>query len=198
MAQELLATARIVFPIETSSNIHKIVAYVRGLTPVGGSWNVNTRTLDENDLPWDDAAQGFWDAYSYLLATAVVAPTAQLEEIDNGVWIPLANAALTGGNDSGDIVQASQLTATFRDTAFKKMKVVFLEGSFVPPFASSIVTAFGGGVTNGLKQWTSSHTVTNPPYTWQVSRGNRYLATSPFVRGVATYNRRLRRDRGLA
>lgn len=194
----LVATARMQMPLIISSISHVFSVYVRGLTPVSTSWNINTRTLDANDLDWKAAAQGWWDAFSYMLDDAVGAPTIKLEELQSGVWVQLDDVAVTGGNGSGTTNPASQFTFTLRDKEFKPDKVVWLDAVCTPPGRANAITDWTTNISNALKQYTSAHTVTNPPFSWQASRANQFLHDAPVVGMVATFNRKLRRRRGLA
>lgn len=198
MAYPRVATAKIVMPYTAAGRLHRIHAFVRGLTAVGGTWNINSRTLDANDIAWRDAAQGYWLSVSYMLDDAVAVPTLELWTKTGLLWTLLDTVAATGGNGSGGTTPASELTATYRCSQGEFLQVDILEGNFTPPFASRDYTAFGGAITNGLKQWTAAHTVTTAPHTWQVSQDNHYLTSTPFVKGVASYNRHLRKLAGLA
>lgn len=199
MSQPLLATGRLVMKITTSSLLHTLHAYVRNVQAVGGSWNVNSRTTDANDVVWSTAAQGWWDAISYMLTTGQAAPSIELQQLVSGVWQVLASMTPTGGNlGAGGPVLGAQFTSVFRDTAYKPVKQIVFEGRWQPPFHNTSIAAFGSYITSYLTQFTSSATVTHPPYEWLASRGNRFLATTPFVGGTATFNRKVRRARGLA
>lgn len=198
MAEPLAASGFIELPYTVDTLVHRVRQYVRNIQVVGASFNVNTRATDSNDLDWADAAQGYWDALSYALDDAIAAPTAELWQYSGGIAVLQATAALTGGNGSGATVEYSLLVATFRGTTFKPHRVEVLEGNFTPPFTSRDYTAFGGGITNMLKQWTSAHTVTNPPYAWAVNKGNHYLnAGASFVKATASMSRSVRKRRGV-
>lgn len=197
MSQPLLATARILIPYVATGQTHKLAAYVRNLQVDGASWNINTRETDSNDLDWADAAQGYWLAMSYGLDDAISPPTAELQELTGVTWNTLDTFACTGGNGSNSTILASQFTLTLRDMAFKKLRVVLLDTINGAMFRYTTSAGPGGFQTNYAKQWDSTFDITNAPYRWQVSRGDRFLAASPFVSIVSVYNDRLRRDRGL-
>lgn len=200
MSQPLVATGRIVFLYTVQGIQHHSIAYVRGLTQVGSVWQHNSRTLDANDQIWTDSVNGFFEGMSYLYSAAWSADVALLQNYASGVWNPLATATFSGTNHSTGSGWASglQSTLTLRDSAFKKMRVIAMEGNFPGAYKSTSTNYFGDARDNFIKQWTSSYTVTYAPYIWQVSRGNRYTAAVSLVSYVQAYNRKIRRRRGIA
>ena len=200
MSQPLLATGRIVFLYTVQGIQHHSVAYIRGLAQVGSVWQHNSRALDANDQVWTDSVNGFFESMSYLYSSAWTAGAALLQQLSGTVWNPMDTASFTGTNHSASTGWASglQSTLTLRDTAFKKMRMIAMEANYHGANKSTATNYFGDARDSFIKQWTASYTVTNAPYIWQVSRGNRYMATTPLISYVQAYNRKIRRARGIA
>lgn len=198
MAQDLIATGRIVQPYTVDGQPHRFVAYVRNIQFSGGNYFINSRTLDDNDTDWEDAAEGLFQALSYLMSGTLTSNAdAGLEEKVDEQWNPLAFYTPVTSNAAGSYKVATQSTVVLRDTAFKKMKIIQMETTEAAP---QHFTQIAGGDTaydNYIKQWTSGATVPTPPFSWQVSRGNRYINTAPFVGATVALNRKIRRARGL-
>lgn len=197
MAEPLVAEGRIVFAYTVDGLTHEIRAYVRNPQESGGTWFINSRTLDENDLDWEDAADGLFASASYPIGDDVTFPDMELQIRDGVVWNLVATHTGASSNTSGAHKPGAQCTLVLRDTAFKKVKVVVEEPNTASPYHFLSVAAATGILDDFSKQYTPSATVTNAPYHWQVSRGNRYLNTSSFVGLTGSLNRRVRRRRGL-
>jgi hypothetical protein len=199
MAAPFNATGKIVIPYTLSGQTHKIEAYVRNIQAVGGTFNINTRTADDNDLAWEDAAAGLAGSLSCALGTTTTVGAAELRKKVGETWPVIATTTVTLPNTSASGVFYGQFTMTLRDKLFYPVKVIVLEGNFTAPFTSRDYTAFGGSVTLFAKQWTPAWTQVNAPYNWQVGRSDQFLnATGTFIKGTACLNRKIRRARGVA
>ena len=197
MAQELLATARLVATYTIAGLTHKHHAYARGLTPTGGSYNINSRALDENDIVWSDAAAGLTETLSYLLGDEAEFGDVILQELVDNTWQDLDTASPGTDHGAGDSQFGAEAIMTLRDTAFKKMRIIVMEPATVVP---QHITTPGGGAANWdnfILQYTAGVTVFFGPYGWQVSRGNRYIKDPGFVSANGSINRKLRRARGV-
>ncbi len=196
MSQPLIATGRLLWTYTYSGITHKLIAYVRNVQAVGGSWNINSRTTDANDLLWTLAAEALEQSVSYLLANSVAGGDVLLQTLAAGVWNTLATYSPVTSHAVGTTVPVAQSTMVLRDTNFKKVKVVVMEPNQAAP--QHWVSPLGGdaNMDNFTKQWMSTFTVSNAPYNWQVGRGNQYLSTSPFIGITVTLNKKLRRARG--
>lgn len=197
MATPLSATGRITIPITTQSGLHKVRHYVRGLAQTGGVWKVNTRTLDENDLDWEDAAEAMAHSISFLFATAASVGDAVLEKLEGIVWQPKAFHTVVIDQKGGSTAPASQATIVLRDVQFKKVKVVLLEINSGTLYHTNSYAALSGSFLNVIAEYTSDHVGTNAPYVWMVGRGNAYLNTAPFVGVTVAPNHKARRALGL-
>lgn len=198
MAYPRIATGKIVLPYTVNGLLHRIHAFVRNPQLVGSTWQINSRATDSNDTDWADAAQGYWLSVSYEIDDAIAAPTAEFWTKVGAIWILQDTVVCTGGNGAGGTIEAGELTATFRCVNGKFLQVNVLEGNTVVPQTSRSLAAVGGVLQSGLKQWTADHTVTDSPYGWAVNQDTSYLATASFVKLTSTYNRHLRKRRGLA
>jgi hypothetical protein len=197
MSTALLATGRITQPYTIGGVTHKARAYVRGLTLGGGIWRVNSRTLDENDIVWSDAANQFANNIGNLCDASTVFGAALLEQIVDGVWVTQDVFTVTVTTKTGTYKPATQVTMVLRDINFKKVKVVVMEGTEAAPQHINGPTDGGTQMDLFTHEFGSTHTNANASYVWMVGRGNQYLATSPFVGLTVTLNRKIRRRRGL-
>jgi len=200
MATTLAALGRITISYQVDSTFtHKLRAYVRNPQLVGSNWMINSRTTDSNDLDWTFAADGLMETMTYLLTLAALFGAALLETRSGSVWQPRATFTFTRTHHgSGTLQPAAQYTLTLRDTLFRKVKVILLDDIY-PGLAKSTDPDAGIAASDNFNlQFRSGATVTAPPYSWMVGRGNTYLAVSPVVSWVAATNRKMRRARGLA
>lgn len=200
MAQEQTVTGRIVIKYTVSGLQHRLVANVRNLQSVGATWVINSRTTDSNDMGWTDAANGLFEATSYLIATPATFADAELWRKVGNAWILTAtHTGVFTDHQNGTLVTGSQHTMTLRDAQFHFLKVVIMESaSDQLPHKYISVASMPTGVANFAKQWTPSATIAVPPYVWQVSDSQQYINPAGFVSLVKTFNRKLRRTRGLA
>lgn len=197
---DLSAVGRIVIPYTVSGLTHTLHAYVRNPQLVGGNWLINSRATDANDTDWTDAAEALEYCISYVMDDAAVFGTQVLETLEDNAWIPRASNTYPNANGSGTAIEGSQATFVFRDVTFRKVKIVVMEGiTSIPAHATTINTAYTNPWDLMLREFTPAHTISTSPYTWLVGRANQYLnAGSPFVSWTTTYNRKVRRARGLA
>lgn len=197
MATALAATARIVTNYEVSGILHTHHAYIRGLTLVGGVWMHNSRALDNNDQVWTDSAQAIASTIGAVMVSAVVFGTSILQKLISGVWQPEDVSTPTVSPSGGALAPASQITVTLRDKLFHKVKITVMEANQLPP--QHWIDPLGGAANldTFIAQFLPTFTVSNAPYGWLVGRGNQYLADNPFVAATLTYNKKMRRRRGL-
>lgn len=199
MSVPLTSTHRIRLEYTVAGKLHNIRHYVRGATLTGGNYNINSRTLDENDVLWEDAALGLANSVIYAFSTDITIGTAYLEARTGTLWNVVAVATVSPeANASGTSAFVGwQQTLVLRDKTFKKVKVIILEGNYGTLKHSVSLSGIPTAQQSFAKQYTSSFTVTHPPFEWMVSRGNQYLDDASFVGYTNTSNRRVRRSRGL-
>lgn len=196
MSQPLLATYRITIPYTVSSIAHKFRAYVKSDGSVTAGVP-NITYVDASIHPWNVAANNLAGYLAPYLNCTFGA--ALFEHLVSGVWLPLDSVAVTATPSAGAAQAARQLTVVLRDSAFKKVKLVVMEG--VLTTAAFHTTAYSGldAVLTALLAGYNPATVdAGKPLLWQVSRGDRYFLASPLVASTGTLNRKIRRRRGLA
>lgn len=198
MAQTLLATGRITLPITVDGLLHKLRVYVKNPTASGGSYNINSRTSDLNDQLWTTAAEDLASSISYGQGvTAVSVGDAYLESRSGLIWTTLAFHTCGLNNALGTYAPGTQQTMVFRDTAGYKVKIIALEGNLNAPYHNGSYSSLTSTQLALIKQFTAAYTLTNAPYLWMVSRGNRYLNSASYVGLTIALNRKVRRRRGL-
>jgi hypothetical protein len=199
MSVPLSATFRIRLEYTVAGTLHNIRHYVRGATLTGGDYNIDSRTLGENDTLWTDAADGMANAIIYAFSTDITIGSAFLEQRTGTLWNVIAVHTVTvEPNASGATAFVGwQQTLVLRDKLFHKVKVIVLEGNYGTLKHAVALSGIPTAQQNFAKQYTSSFTITNPPFAWMVSRGNQFLDDAAFVGYTNTSNRRTRRGRGL-
>lgn len=188
---------RITFNYIVSGLSHKTRFYCRNPQVAGSTFNINTRTLDENDLDWVDAVTGLNTDLDNVMGTAVTMGEAQLDKWDGTVWQPLATTTPTFLGSS-TAQSCAQLTVVLRDTELKKVKVVVMEPSQPAPQHSISATGGDASMDNFIAGFLSTGTTPDKAFNWMVSHRNLYLAVSPFIGFTVCLNRKVRRRRGLA
>jgi len=195
MSQALVATHRITQPYTVSGVQHKIRYYVkRDLGVVTPPYFIINRAA--TSMNWTLVAEQFAFRMGYM-SQASWGP-AVLEELSGTLWLPLDVYQPTGQSAGGSVQVATQTTMVLRDTAFKNFHVVFMEQTQAAPYHNIAPFALGTSQGNMQHGWLSDGADIHDPYQFQVSRGNRYLATSPFIGYTIALNRKVRRRRGLA
>ncbi len=199
MSTPLSAGGRITLPYTIANLQHKLRVFVRNPTAVGGSFNINSRSVDANDIVWTDALNDLATAVSYLMGTGFSFGDGVLEKQTGGIYTALATATPSyTDHSSGTAYYAWQATFVLRDVLLKKVKIVHLEGDLGAHAHSASRAAIPqAGYISFIKEFMSDHVLTNAPYVWVVGKGNQYLNTSPFVGFTNAGNRRVRRRRGL-
>jgi len=198
MSTVLLATGRIVVPYTINGLLHKHHAYVRNPQFVGGAWTINSRTTDSNDTLWTAALEGLITGFNGVFPSDVTVGLCLFQTLEGPVWVTQDSATQSITPTGTAHVPASQITITVKDKSFKNVKIVLMECIETPPFKISAATG-GDSAFDALTSRYIGHNASHAwPYDWQVGRGNQYFMASPFVSAVVTYNRKLRRARGLA
>lgn len=196
MATTLTATHRITLTYVCTGFTH----LWRGFCKVG-STVLGVRQLVCRDgiteISWKDGIE-YWGSKVPEFADCDATMSALLEVRSGTLWNPLDADAFTVGLFGGTFAPASQYTAVVRDTAFKKIRVVLMEGfnGYVGHAAS------GYGINAGLDDMSDvlngndADPLTN--YQWQKSRGDNYILASGAIAGVTLdLNDKLKRARGL-
>lgn len=199
MATTLVPTYRMEFSYVVTGLLHKVRHYVNvdTSTPVKILKRDGTTAITPAA-----AAAGFVDAFQS--GYGVNQPTAFgwiFQHLVTGVWLPVATGTEPNENTVTTPQQlGAQVTSVFRDTAFKKVRLIELESIVPGPFHFAnlaAATSFNAALGGLLQQYDSTFTVTNPPFEWVVGRSGNYLATNPLVGVTWDLNDKVRRARNL-
>lgn len=192
-----VAVGRITLPYVINGLTHLMHCWVRNPQDVGGTWMINTRTTDSNDMVWTSGVDALIDTLEHILPTDATIGTALLQTRSGGVFTTVASYVGTLGVVSGGTrVEATQFTMTLRDNLFNRMKVVLLELGLNIPYKLSNPTAGAANVDAYIAEYTENKTLGAAPYVWQVSGWNQYIRPGGFVSATGTDNDKLRRARG--
>jgi hypothetical protein len=157
--------------------------YVSNPTLSGSTWVVDFHPTVGGTSNWASAAQGLADHISFNLGTGTTPGTALLEEYSVTGWLPRDTTTVTFPNLASSPQLASQATLTLRAMDFTRPKIVVMEGNFTPPAKINSPT---GSSTSGR------------PWEFMTTMHGIFLLVESFVSATATFNRKLRRARGLA
>jgi hypothetical protein len=188
---------RIVVPVTIDGLTHVSRYLCRNPQVSGGTYNINSRALDANDIDWVAALARVTLALSNVMPTGAVWGSAHLEKFDGSVWTALAFHTPTDATTGTGYSKATQMTAVFRDTTDKKLKLVWIEMTKPAPQHFVSATAGDGDEDGLLAPFVAGGGNASDPYNWMVSHRDTYLNTSPFVGFTISLNRRVRRRRGL-
>jgi hypothetical protein len=198
MSNPFTATWRIMFPYTIDGLTHKLHEFTKPATAGGLTYTIPTRA--GGAINWEAAADDYAAAISNMLAAATTPGTAELQQKSGVAWVTLASHTLTFPNSAGSYQKATQLTATYRDTAFNLEKSILLECNDVAPRKNKGYASIGGGTALQLmvKEFTENNTLTNAPYKWLVSGQELYLRVGPLIAVTISLNHKVRRARNLA
>jgi hypothetical protein len=119
-----------------------------------------------------------------------------LDKYDAGAYFPIdSGSTAVAPSDTSNTQIAQQVTLTFRDENFKKVRFMLMECR-VTPAAKYPYSALGGAfkdLVDSLLAESSGNLGS-----WVCGRGDTPGSTFSFLSLVSTYNRKLRRRRGLA
>jgi len=198
MSGPSIGIGRITVPYTASGLVHVSRMYVSNPTLSGSDWVIDKRPDVGGTVVWEDAANDYASAISNVLATGVTPGTAVLEEYTATGWIPRATFAPSFPNLAGNVNPAAEMVVTLRDTNFTRPKIVVMEHNQIAPTKYTSPTGGAGGADNFIAEFLSTHVGAAAPYVVMVNQHGFFLNTSPFISFTTTYNRKLRRARGLA
>lgn len=198
MSGPSLGIGRITVPYTVSGLTHVLRMYVANPTLAGSTWEIDVRPSVGGTIDWADAAESLANAMSSALATGVTPGTAVLEEYSSTGWLPRATAAVTFPNLSGNVNLAAQMTVTLRDSNFTRPKIVLMEHNQPAPTKFTSPTGGSGGADAFIAEFLNTGSTANRPWFVMTNQHGFFLQESPFVSFTTTYNRKLRRARGLA
>lgn len=119
-----------------------------------------------------------------------------LQSYADGIYTPIQQGSTAiAPSDTNDVQVAQQATYTFVDSLFKKVRLILLENRVTP--ANKYEYADLGGAYKDLADSMISETDANLG-SWVTGRSGDTTRTFTFLSLVTTYNKRLRRKRGLS
>ena len=198
MSGPSIGIGRITIPYNVSGLPHDCRMFVDSPTLSGSDWLIGVRPDVGGTMDWADAAQNLSEALSNILPTGTTVGSAKLEEWSATGWLLHATVSVTMPNLAGSAKLASQETVTLRSSVNTRPKIVVMEMNQDPPFKLTSPTAGAGGNDAFLGEFLISGTLPARPYLVMVDHHGFFLTSSPFVSATATFNRKLRRARGLA
>lgn len=198
MSGPVTGIGRITIPYTVTALTHECRMYVWNPTLAGSQWNIDIRPDVGGVADWTLAAQGLADAISFLLATGVTAGTASLEELSGTGWLPRDTTTVTLTNLAGSSSLATQATLTLRDENFTRPKIVVMEINQAGPFKLTSPAAGGANFDGFIDAFLGTSSVAQRPWFFMVNQHGHFLLDNSFVSTTVTYNRKLRRARGLA
>ena len=198
MSEPTIGVGRITIPYVATGLEHVCRMFVDNPTAAGSTYNISLHPSIGGTADWTNAAQGLADALSSALATGVTPGTALLEEYSATGWIPRDTVTVTFPNLSGNTALASQITLTLRAMDFTRPKIVLMECNQDPPFKYNTPTGGPGGLDGMIDPFLGSSSVSSRPWAFMVTMHGIFLLEEDFVSVTGTFNRKLRRARGLA
>lgn len=198
MSEPTIGIGRITIPYTVSGLEHVCRMFVENPTAAGADYNIGLHPSIGGVADWETAAQSFADALSYSLATGVTPGTAVLDEYTATGWIPKATVAVTFPNLSGNSALAGQITLTLRAMDFTRPKIVLMEPNQALPFKYNTPTGGPGGLDGLIDPFLGSSSVSGRPWAFMTTMHGFFMLVDDFISVTGTYNRKLRRARGLA
>lgn len=185
MAQPFLATFRIYYPYHYEGRYHKGYQFCKAHL-IGSAYKIIDKS--NNDLDPDDCAQRGKIWFSGLLPSTGYIGTPELQEKLGNIWVTRQALTITGASGGSSIFPGSQVTATLRDSAFNKVKLVCLDTNQTPPQRLTTTTGGDTYMDAALAPFLQEAADPADPFLWMVSRSNHYLNATPFVSVKVTLN----------
>lgn len=184
---------RVTIPYSNDGLQHTQHLFVKA-TASGGGYDLIHQL--SGDQPWEDDVNHWIALAAEFFKTTTLFGSCILEQYAAGEYLPVATMTptQTTGNRSSSYAPASQLTNVFRDTAFRKVRINFMETVIGNPFHYTSLTTANADL-NALLSDIISPVGDNDAGFWLRSRSEYFI--SSFVSSTATDNKRLRRDRNL-
>ena len=198
MTEPTAGVGRITIPYAVSGFNHECRMYVSNPTLSGGTWVIDFHPDVGGTSNWASAAQGLADAISWNLGTGTTPGTVLLEEYSATGWLPRDTTTVTLTNLASSPQLASQATLTLRALDFTRPKIVVMEGNFTPPAKINSPTGGGGNQDAWIDGFLGTSSTSGRPWAFMTTMHGIFLLEESFVSATATFNRKLRRARGLA
>jgi hypothetical protein len=191
----ILATARLSLTMIAQGFTHHMRLRCNTAGFVGGTWLIAQSS--GSTIAVQDAADMVFALLGPLYkSTQASFPGWQLDAYASGAYNPLATGATAVVPSDTSVGQiAQQATFTFRDDNFKKVRLIMLEGR-VTPAAKYSYAELGGAyldLVNSILDESDAGIGS-----WFCGRGDAPVNTLSFLSLVTSYNKSLRRKRGLS
>ena len=199
-ATPITPSHRLEFDYTVDHSLHKLHMYletvasgdVTGFDTVARSGHLGVGLHTAIDRVWTKLAplfQGASTTFGQVLLASHV----------GSEWIPLmVYTTAIGASSVVSYAPAVENVFVARDSSYERLNFTLLETVGAAPYHASSYGVLAGpfaGIADMLGNAAGTATDADP-YSWQKSRGGRYLASWQSV--TASLNRRLRRKRGLA
>lgn len=197
MSEPAIGIGRITIPYTVSSLEHVCRMYVSDPHLSGSDYVIAKRPSIGGTGLWTAAATVLAATISHLLPTGTTVGTAILEEYSATGWIPRDTTTVTLPNLAGNAALAGQFSLTLRATNFTRPKIVLMEINQVLPLHLESPTEGGSPMDAFINEFTVSASVGDNPHWYMVNQHDFFLLDESFVAGSGTFNKKLRRARGL-
>jgi len=174
---------------------HKMQLRCNRTSQTGGFWYL--AQASGSGIKAADAADMMFTLLSPLYKPAQASFVGyQLQSYVDGAYFPLEqNATTVAPTDTATVQVAQQATLTFLDGEFKKVKVILLENRLTPANKYQY-TDLGGAYLDLVNSIIAEDDASVG--SWFCGRGDSPISKLSYLSLVTTYNRRLRRKRGLS
>lgn len=198
MSGPTTGVGRITIPYTVSGFEHVCRMFVANPTLSGSDWVIDKHSSIGGTGLFSDAAQGLAEFMSSALATGTTPGTALLEEWSPTGWLPRDTATVSFGLLNGSANLATQVTLTLRADDFTRPKIVLMECNNPGPLKLNSPTGGGANLDGFIDGFLESGTGANRPWVYMTTMHEIELLDDSFVSTTITYNKLLRRARGLA
>lgn len=174
---------------------HKMQLRCNRTSQTGGFWYL--AQASGSGIKAADAADMMFTLLAPLYKPADAAFVGyQLQSYVSGAYFPLEqNATAVAPTDTNIVQVAQQATLTFLDSAFKKVKIILLENRQTPANKYQYTDLSGAYLALVDSVLDESDAGIG---SWFCGRGDSPITKLSYLSLVTTYNRRLRRKRGLS
>lgn len=198
MPTPITGQGRISIPYTVTGLVHTAQYYVAAPTLAAGVYSIPLRPSVGGAATFAVCADALAANMSITLEIGTTAGDAVLSIFDGTLWNPVASEVVGLTQLVGTATLASQLTVTLRDEQFHHIKPTVMECNQPTPNHFESATGGSPSLDGFIQEFTQNFTFPTPPFYFVQSIWGQYIRVSPFVATTITYNRKLRKARGLA
>lgn len=196
MSQPLLATWRVEQNYSVGGVAHLWHAYVKNVVPGGTDHTIGDRNA--GTVTFLDVATAIKNTIGGIFGAGITWGGCELQQFSSGRWLTQRVWQVAAPGGVGTAKLGSIVTLTLRDTSVLPVKAVFLDTNQQPPFHYIDPTAGDNALDSLCSVFGDRSSSDNfDPWYWMVSRGNRFLNTSPFVSVSCDIDRITKKAHGL-